>query len=339
MDLRSYIIIPDDSTGLLFLLGKKCTYGIKCKFYHPERTSQSQRSLADELRDNARLSSSVRCFSEESRRSGASLRGPCHAESGFSLYFPSLEQELESRLTLEPAVCAQRNQLSEGVQHYWDDVPTKYQTCNSASNTPLDCQSLYSPYCTNPSSSSDSGLGSYESQFSEASPAHDDSYRISSRHNRFYEQQDVSLACTCSSEPVVQRRIHQCRLSQHPPNCFDYGALPFRRPYSLPNYIQPNGLHHNQPKVGSDTVWLPLTRSAFSLPSPLHAVGPHGPAGIYENSQSPNTVPEREETRKKLYAIFNPHHVDKVMGMFPKLNDAQELAAEILKLKSKGELF
>lgn len=55
-----------------------------------------------------------------------------------------------------------------------------------------------------------------------------------------------------------------------------------------------------------------------------------------------NTVPfeaEREETRKKLHAIFNPHLVDKVMGMFPKLKDAQQLAAEILKLKSKGELF
>ncbi|XP_041831790.1 endoribonuclease ZC3H12A-like [Melanotaenia boesemani] len=30
--------------------GKKCTYGIKCKFYHPERTNQSQLSVADELR-------------------------------------------------------------------------------------------------------------------------------------------------------------------------------------------------------------------------------------------------------------------------------------------------
>lgn len=90
-------------------------------------------------------------------------------------------------------------------------------------------------------------------------------------------------------------------------------------------------------------MWLPLARTAFSLPNPLHAVGPHRLAG--RNSQgalNPNTVPfeaEQEETRKKLHAIFNPHHVDKVMGMFPKLKDAQQLAAEILKLKSKGELF
>uniref|UniRef100_A0AAZ3NSS8 Zinc finger CCCH-type containing 12D n=1 Tax=Oncorhynchus tshawytscha TaxID=74940 RepID=A0AAZ3NSS8_ONCTS len=30
--------------------GKKCTYGVKCKFYHPERSNQSQLSVADELR-------------------------------------------------------------------------------------------------------------------------------------------------------------------------------------------------------------------------------------------------------------------------------------------------
>ncbi|XP_061750074.1 probable ribonuclease ZC3H12D [Nerophis ophidion] len=30
--------------------GYKCTYGVKCKFYHPERSNQSQLSVADELR-------------------------------------------------------------------------------------------------------------------------------------------------------------------------------------------------------------------------------------------------------------------------------------------------
>lgn len=45
---------------ILFLfppLGKKCTYGHKCKFYHPERGSQPQRAVADELRASAKISS------------------------------------------------------------------------------------------------------------------------------------------------------------------------------------------------------------------------------------------------------------------------------------------
>uniref|UniRef100_W5NK55 Zinc finger CCCH-type containing 12D n=1 Tax=Lepisosteus oculatus TaxID=7918 RepID=W5NK55_LEPOC len=37
--------------------GKKCTYGIKCKFYHPERSNQSHLSVADELRAKTRSTS------------------------------------------------------------------------------------------------------------------------------------------------------------------------------------------------------------------------------------------------------------------------------------------
>lgn len=41
----------------LLLAGKKCTYGHKCKFYHPERGNQPQRAVADELRASAKISS------------------------------------------------------------------------------------------------------------------------------------------------------------------------------------------------------------------------------------------------------------------------------------------
>ncbi|XP_028858777.1 probable ribonuclease ZC3H12D isoform X1 [Denticeps clupeoides] len=34
--------------------GKKCTYGVKCRYYHPERSNQSQLSVADELRAKSR---------------------------------------------------------------------------------------------------------------------------------------------------------------------------------------------------------------------------------------------------------------------------------------------
>ncbi|KAG8144371.1 hypothetical protein E2320_012893 [Naja naja] len=42
---------------------KKCTYGHKCKYYHPERTNQPLRSVADELRISAKLSA-VKTMSE-----------------------------------------------------------------------------------------------------------------------------------------------------------------------------------------------------------------------------------------------------------------------------------
>lgn len=49
---RSHQSLP--STPTLSLPGKKCTYGIKCKFYHPERPHQAQLAVADELRAQTR---------------------------------------------------------------------------------------------------------------------------------------------------------------------------------------------------------------------------------------------------------------------------------------------
>ncbi|KAK1805573.1 hypothetical protein P4O66_019849, partial [Electrophorus voltai] len=43
--------------------GRKCTYGVKCKFYHPERSNQSQLSVADELRAKSQPDSDSRVFS------------------------------------------------------------------------------------------------------------------------------------------------------------------------------------------------------------------------------------------------------------------------------------
>ncbi|XP_038367116.1 probable ribonuclease ZC3H12C isoform X11 [Canis lupus familiaris] len=42
------------ASALASPVGKKCTYGHKCKYYHPERGSQPQRSVADELRAMSR---------------------------------------------------------------------------------------------------------------------------------------------------------------------------------------------------------------------------------------------------------------------------------------------
>lgn len=45
------------SSLFCFLSGKKCTYGSKCKFFHPERLHQAQLSVADELRAKTKASS------------------------------------------------------------------------------------------------------------------------------------------------------------------------------------------------------------------------------------------------------------------------------------------
>lgn len=45
-------------------------------------------------------------------------------------------------------------------------------------------------------------------------------------------------------------------------------------------------------------------------------------------------MPEREQVRKKLLAVFNSFLVDRAMEMFPNLMDPQKLAVEIINLQS-----
>lgn len=54
---------------LIILSGKKCTYGNKCKFYHPERSRQAQLSVADELRAKIKVPLSLRREEEKCNHS------------------------------------------------------------------------------------------------------------------------------------------------------------------------------------------------------------------------------------------------------------------------------
>lgn len=83
---------------IIFFLGKKCTYGIKCKFSHPERAKQSHRSLADELRDKAKMPSS-------SHVPSSGTPACTHATS--------LEEDLEQKLSLEQNKSLKKSYSSE----------------------------------------------------------------------------------------------------------------------------------------------------------------------------------------------------------------------------------
>ncbi|KAI2655750.1 Endoribonuclease ZC3H12A [Labeo rohita] len=280
---------------------------------------------ADELRENARLSGSK----EDSRVNGP-LRGMYpRNDPGFGSCSPSLEQELEQKLRLDPKSSDGRDVMLQ----YWDDILSTKKPLNTATvgqhSASVDITSMQAPYPTNHSSifSSDSGLGSYESQFSEPSQSTEELHRMRSGHPPM------------SGNPGLpeggQRYYDNMNLfSNYQPNYGAYSSLPLPNPvqrYSLPAY-----------NAWSYPFFLP---QATSLPEPLPCPSSHRSPNGY-GSQQHSAMPqssafqeEREEVRKKLHAIFNPHHVNKVMEMFPQLKDAQQLAAEVLKLKSRGEFF
>lgn len=78
-----HIVVHCLLSAFLFFrpLGKKCTYGHKCKFYHPERGSQPLRAVADELRASAKMSSaSSRGRLEDALMSKRQEEGTAEAE-------------------------------------------------------------------------------------------------------------------------------------------------------------------------------------------------------------------------------------------------------------------
>lgn len=120
--------------------GKKCTYGVKCKFYHPERLHQSQLSVADELRaqsDRARSFSPKPGLQEPHplvlSPENTSLRSSSNQRDGSSAHqkqkqqssleadeaFSSLESSL-SRLYLQEAPYSV-DSYSSGVASYGPD--------------------------------------------------------------------------------------------------------------------------------------------------------------------------------------------------------------------------
>ncbi|KPP59697.1 ribonuclease ZC3H12A-like [Scleropages formosus] len=284
--------------------GKKCTYGIKCKFYHPERAHQSQRSLADELRENAKLSAV-----KEDKKPGLLKRGGQPDSCPFPSSAP-LEQELERKLSVDGVRSPRKaQQLKENVPLCWSGSPWS-EWPRHPSPGGMDSSLLHSSW-----EHLDSGLGSYESLRNHNHSNPSCLHQYARGHNGDF---------TAALLPGYSR----------------YGGHLYPavgRHFSLPSKLERGATVSHQ-----EEYWALRAGSPSSLPDP-HQTSSHLAQGHAPPYRERWTLPhqaafeaEREEVRKKLQAIFSPDHVDKVMSMFPQQLDPQKLAAEILSLKSQG---
>uniref|UniRef100_A0A663FH28 Zinc finger CCCH-type containing 12A n=1 Tax=Aquila chrysaetos chrysaetos TaxID=223781 RepID=A0A663FH28_AQUCH len=191
--------------------GKKCTYGIKCKFYHPERINQPQRSLADELRANARLSPTRSTSAKEEKKG---KRGS-QAELLCSVPTESDKSSLQK-------VSAERKSLTHKAKP--SDVSLQVKGCVSGSIPPNSGSHRSSDRYQQPHMDSlsyisqehlDSGIGSLENQLSDMWP-----YRSTSHF------------CTCV--PVHPANAGQYSLPNEynaaPPHSREYWSEPYQMP-------------------------------------------------------------------------------------------------------------
>lgn len=290
--------------------GKKCTYGNKCKFHHPERTKQSQRALADELRDKAKISS-------------APHKPQVPSQS------PSLEETVEQKLSLDPCGSVKKSYASENViivNASPQPTQRKFPMKKERRHSPTSLESF-------PNGSQerlDSGLGSYECHTSETPHCdHRKSKPSSGGRHRYIPAN--SQPCSCCSYQSYQPQHHSSSANSgyNQPRYHSYGGGPVYPHSNMHQYSFP----HNRGPPPQQGYW---SDHYGAYPPAFHnAMQSERGHGHWSPCNHSPQRSEREQVRKKLLAIFNARLVDRAMDMFPYLLDPQRLAAEILTLQSQ----
>lgn len=302
-----------------FLLsGKKCTYGNKCKFLHPERAKQSNPSFADGPWGNTKHPATT-------QKQSPAQSSPVPGQS------LSQVEDMAKKLTLRQ----ESSSLKKDQQKNEHIAPAKANHRSSkraASRKEKSSQQATSDHSSLQHGGSqeqlDSGLGSIDSQPMEAS-SHGSCQQVHTASQQHCRPRSAPCSCCPSHQTTVNlQRRRQCHsagpvssygpdVAPHSPcHCPSYGPYPV----SMPAYQHSREHHHRQPCWSSPPrVPSPMVRSLLA-----------------EDSQAEPNSKEREVVRKKLLAIFSAPLVDMAMNMCPHTLDPQMLVAKILMLQSQN---
>lgn len=360
--------LPVEQKRQLCPYDKKCTYGLKCKFYHPERANQPYLSLADELREKALISS----LKEErnarySPKQFQSNPGPDHNGS-------LQPREFTTELIRDQQFSSHSGLVSENQLLCWEDLrkSTNHMPCCV---TGSQCQKEWPGlhlltkhyYANMPPEYQDSGFGSFESQYSDNSHYLSNSHKPRSQHQsaltgpknapEYLQKNNASQSCRCCSHAVPSTAHQHHHGNMDPKGQPNYNTYPSHvfppsvpHQHSLPSHFHYSRAPHLQQNYWSEPFQgFPQARASSSLPSAVQSSHSHNSCCFYKShqchswaQQQPSSAAfdsQRLELRKKLQAIFNPHQVDAVMERFPHVMNAEKLAAEILNMKAPRGIF
>ncbi|XP_029353026.1 endoribonuclease ZC3H12A [Echeneis naucrates] len=279
--------------------GKKCTYGVKCKFYHPERANQSQLSVADELRalrDRAKNFLSVPNLYQPEHRHTSSTPPPLSLEDQIHRTSAS-EQLLYQRDTSSP-----RNHPNTGLpQCPSPDIDEAFSSMESA------MPRFYikdMPYSMDPPAHSySSGMASY---------SHDD-FPLSGSYNGNTQRPCLSRAgyyphpnCQCSCAHTQTRSPAHSHLA--------WASCPALPPHNT-----------EYPNHGSkEHYFRQLSRQTHSLPRDPWVQGNLSDARLNGQADSPFSE-HRKAIRGQLSTLYPQSTVEQVMNVYPDVSDMSEL--------------
>uniref|UniRef100_A0A8C8R8S9 Zinc finger CCCH-type containing 12A n=1 Tax=Pelusios castaneus TaxID=367368 RepID=A0A8C8R8S9_9SAUR len=346
--------------------GKKCTYGIKCKFYHPERINQPQRSVADELRANARLSPtrSPTSTAKEEKKNKRHLQAELFCSAS-----PDSDKGSVQKVSMERKSSAQKSKPCDSSlvikSCALGSVPSNNGSYRSSDWFQHPPPSPHMDSLSYPSQEHlDSGIGSLENQMSEMWPC-----RSASHSEHSHPEKMAACSCSCGRQrPVYQQSPS---VEQDPLGHYNHGSrksvsssagfLPYSpqishssSSHSFPGYgmpVHPDNARHysvpneyNAPSPHPREYWSepyqmpppPARPSNIRDPHPLQRAPRPAFSDHCQWTLPDRFAEERANVHVKLCGIFHPHLVDAVMSRFPQLLDPQRLAAEILTYKSQN---
>ncbi|XP_074541087.1 endoribonuclease ZC3H12A-like [Halichoeres trimaculatus] len=280
--------------------GRKCTYGVKCKFYHPERINQSQLSVADELRaqrDRAKLNlQDPLCYSEAYQpelRYTSPTPPPLSAEDQTQRVSPGAlpVYQRDSSSPWSHTHLSLRHSPSPEVDEAFGSM--------EGSMSRLYIQDV--PYSVEPSPHTySSGVASYslgQDDFSMSG-----SIGTSIHPGGYYPQLSSSAApCSCAQQKIRPSSVQQ----QHSA----WSSCPALLPHN-------NG-QHSAHFSERQHVRPPPSRQTHSLPRELV-----GQDGLIDRTQSRE---QRMGLRSQLSALFPQSLVEQVMNKHPHVSDMSEL--------------
>ncbi|XP_062291384.1 endoribonuclease ZC3H12A [Scomber scombrus] len=312
--------------------GKKCTYGIKCKFHHPERAKQSNRLLADALRERHPSTAQKQPSARSSPVLGQSLL---------------LVEDMAKKLTLgTESGSLKKDHKNENVAQVRVSHRSSKRTPSRKEKSSLHCPSDQGSVQHGGSQEQlDSGLGSIESQPMEAP------WNQTTHRQQYSLPRSAPCSCCSHGPPSLGTTQAFQHHNQHhsigPVSSYSSDMIPYGRPHyasygaypvNVTAYSQPTNFQHSgvyscqQQPYWSDPAVLVHPPAVHSLP------GERSPWEPPQGTQSNPSREERQVVRKKLLAIFSAQLVDMAMDRFPQLLDPQVLAAEILMLQSQNRM-
>ncbi|XP_047429321.1 probable ribonuclease ZC3H12D isoform X2 [Mugil cephalus] len=310
--------------------GKKCTYGVKCKFYHPERANQSQLSVADELRalrDRAKSVSPAASHLES--RHAASTPPPLTTDDSAHRASPC-DKSVYQRDTSSP-----RSQSNASLHHCPSpDVDEAFSSMESSlSRLYLHAASDSMEY---PPRSYSSGVASYNLSHDEYSfpGSHygNSQGRCLSSGGGYYPHQNNPLSC---EQPICS----QCRCGHQ------------QTGMSLKHHHQHQHHHHHHHQQHQHQAWSSCpVLPPHNVEHPAHFSEPylrppsHGhtrnlprdpwvqssPSDIKLSSQSKSPSSDRRKgLRSQLSTLFPQNIVEQVMNAYPHVSDVPKLISLI----------